>query len=428
MKRKFFCLVLAAIILCLVSLSVGAAEEKSSLLSPGLLVLAERADMAKSAFFGSEISFEKDDFARALNLSRVNSITVTKAPKTSEGRLMVGNTVVGDGHTVLASNIPLMKFVPASKNCDGATFNFSANGAAYDVECSLYYLDEMNYSPTLSLASSATMVGNTYRGVSYFGALSAYDPDGDSLIFEIVSYPKKGSVTMINETTGEYRYTPLANFVGKDSFSYVARDKYGNYSASAEVSLNVNNSSLSVEFDDMDGSSAHAAAIKLTEKGIMSGTKVADGYYFNPENTVSRAEFVVMAMKAKGISGTGESAAVFLDNADIPAEMRGYIYAAYELGYVKGVSGEAGLRFLPNETISRAEAAVIVGRMIDAAVPTVLPTNSPSDKNDVPAWAEASVNSLVYMGMLDTEGGTVRAMDNVTRADAAKLLCGVIGN
>ena len=253
MKRKLFCIALAAVFFCLSGFAVSAMDKETVLLSPGLLVLARREEMAKSALSGSEISFEKDDFARALNLSRVNSITVTKAPKTSEGRLMVGNTVVGDGHTVLASNIALMKFVPASKNCDGATFNFSANGAPYEMKCNLYYLDKMNYSPTLSLASSATMVGNTYCGVSYFGALSAYDPDGDSLIFEIVSYPKKGSVTMINETTGEYRYTPLANFVGKDSFSYVARDKYGNYSASAEVSLNVNNSSLSVNFDDMDG-------------------------------------------------------------------------------------------------------------------------------------------------------------------------------
>lgn len=424
MKRKLFCVLFAAAILCIGAISVSATENEGAILSPGLLVLAERAEMAKSAFFGSEIGFEKDDFGRALNLSSVSSITITKAPDAADGKLMVGNTVVADGQSVLASNISLMKFVPASKTSDAATFNFSANGAAYDVECSLYYLDEMNYSPTLSLASSATMSGVTYRGVSYFGSLSAYDPDGDALTFEIVSYPKKGSVTMINESTGEYKYTPLANFTGKDSFSYIARDKYGNYSASAEVSLMVKNSALSVGFDDMDDSSAHAAAIALTEKGIMSGTKVADGYYFNPEETVSRAEFVVMAMKARGISGMSDATTVFSDNADIPDEMRGYISAAYKLGYVKGSLVDGKLCFLPNETVTRSEAAVIVSRMIDAAVPTVLPVID--DSKDIPAWAEASVNSLVYMGILDTKNGAVHATDALDRADTAKLLAGVI--
>ena len=81
---------------------------------------------------------------------------------------------------------------------------------------------------------------------------------------------------------------------------------------------------------------------------------------------------------------------------------------------------------MPEDKVTRSEAAVIVGRMIDAAVPTVLPVIS--DGEEIPAWAEASVNSLVYMGILDTEGGAVRATDAVTRADAAKMLSGVIEN
>ncbi len=425
MKRKLFFAILAAIIFCLAALTVSAKGEKKAPLSPGLLVLAKRADMARSALLGSEISFEKADFARALNLSRVENVTVTKVPDASEGKLMVGNTVLTDGQTVLASNVSLMKFVPAEKSCESASFCFSVGDAPYEIECTMYYLDKMNYSPTLSLASSATMEASTYRGVSYYGSLSAYDPDGDEMVYEIVSYPKKGSVTMINERTGEYRYTPVSSFVGKDSFSYIARDKYGNYSASAEVSLTIKSSALSVGFDDMENSGAHAAAIALTEKGIMSGTKVADGYYFNPEGTVSRAEFVVMAMKAKGISTMSESeTTVFADNDDIPAEMRGYISAAYELGYVKGSMRDGELCFLPHDTITRAEAAVIVGRMIDASVPTVLPVLD--DSEDIPAWAEASVNSLVHMGMLDTENGEVRAAELVTRADTARMLCSLI--
>lgn len=426
MKGRIFCLFLLIFAVCFSALSVSAApSEKDGLLSPGLLVLAEKGGMARASLYGGEISFEKADFCRALNLSSIKSLTITKAPSPDEGRLMLGNTVISDGHDILVGNISLLRFVPASKYTDEADFRFCANGSAYDVECSLYYLDKINYAPTLSLASSASLEESTYRGVSLFGVLSAYDPDGDELTYEIASYPKKGSIVMVNDKTGEYRYTPLGGFSGKDSFSYVVRDKYGNYSASAEVSVTVKSSTLSLGFDDMEGNSAHAAAIALTEKGIMSGTKVADGYYFDPEATVSRAEFVVMAMKAKGVSGMGESDTVFADNEDIPTEMRGYISAAYELGYVKGSMVEGELCFLPNESISRAEASVIVGRMIDAVSPTIKPVIA--DSENIPAWAEASVNSLVYMGILDTEGGAVGALDDMTRADTAKLLCGVIG-
>ena len=69
--------------------------------------------------------------------------------------------------------------------------------------------------------------------------------------------------------------------------------------------------------------------------------------------------------------------------------MKGYIAAAHELGYINGKEIDGKLCFLPNEDITRAEAAVIVGRMIEAATPVITPALS--DSEDIPAWAESSV-------------------------------------
>ena len=420
---------IVALILCVASFSHFSVGAKSAadteVLSPGILVIAENSGMAKSGIRGERLSFDRDDFSRALNLREVSSITFTSVPPAEHGKILVGNTVVGDGHTVNGSNISLLSFTADSPELIKTSFTFRPDGAPYDIECIVYFLDEVNYAPSVSIASSVSLNVSTYEGIRHCGRLSAYDPDGDDCIFEIVSYPEDGILVMSDAQSGEYVYVPNGSYVGKDSFRYVAKDKYGNYSAAAEVSITVNRSSLSSSFDDMEGSPAHSAAIKLAESGVMSGTQVGGKYCFAPEASVSRAEFVAMAMKALGIRSINELRVTdFADDADIPTDLKGYVAAAYELEYVNGSFSDGKLCFLPNESITRAEAAVIVGRMIDASTPVIAPTFT--DADSVPAWAQSALSSLSSMGILDLTDGAVRATDILTRADAARILCAMM--
>ena len=393
----------------------------SSEVSLGLEVLAQDNRMAKAGIRGKELKLGRDDFSRFLNLSSVSDITFSSVPSESEGKLLVGNTVIRSGQTVSGSNISLITFVPTDDKVTKAQFCFSANGSSYDIECVLYLLDSVNYAPTVSVASAVSLSVNTYENVTHYGKLSAYDPDGDSYVFEIVEYPKNGLIMISDKTLGEYLYIPDESYVGKDSFSYVAADKYGNYSPAAEVSVEVSRVAMSSTFDDMKGSDAHSSAIRMTEEGIMSGTQIGDGYYFQPDRAVSRSEFVVLAMQTLGIKEVNSlRTSGFFDDADIPGAMKGYISAAHELGYINGSYVDGKLCFLPNESITRAEAAVIVGRMIDAATPVVTP--SFADKEEIPAFAESSVYSLCSLGILDTYGGEVRAMEVMSRSDTAKML------
>ena len=266
---------------------------------------------------------------------------------------------------------------------------------------------------------------STHRNVTLYGTLPCYDPDGDETIIEIVSYPEKGLLTLTDRSTGEYTYTPGTSYTGKDSFTYVARDVYGNYSASATVSLEIVKPTSNVVYHDILDKPCYNAALSMTEEGIMSGTQVGSYQYFYPERTVSRAEFCVMAMNALGITEvTDATATVFADHADIPVSLRGYIATAYELGYIRGLYQNDTLCFEPNRAITRAEAAVMLGNMIDAATPTVAPTFA--DADDVPAWAASSLSSLTAMGILDTDCGYIDPTEAVTRADAAEMLCNLI--
>ena len=393
-------------------------------LSPALSVLAEDSGMAKAGLVGKSISFQADDFARALNLSSVSSITITQAPAVSEGELRVGSTVLNSGQTVSAASISLMTYVPAS-NVTKSSFRFSAEGSGYDMPCELYMLNSMNYAPTLSEVPKNYLEVSTHKNITLYGTLPCRDPEGDATVVEIVSYPQSGYITLTDKANGEYTYTPSAGYAGKDSFTYVARDIYGNYSASRTVSLTVSKPTVNASFDDMDNSRAYNAALTMLEEGIMSGTQVGSDTYFYPDGTVTRGEFVVMTLRAIGINDVAEkSATVFADDANIPSHMKSYVATAYELGYIKGIETENGRCFEANRAITKAEAAVVLGNILNVDVPTVLPTFD--DASDIPAWAAPSVYSLNAIGVMNTTGGNIAPTASLTRADAAILLANLM--
>lgn len=421
-KAKKWGLIAVALSLILLMLPscADAAPSSAPLLSPAIDCIAEQSAMARCALVGQSISFSADDFARAVNKSDIEKITLTSLPPISDGELRIGSTVVSSEQTVSAATVSLMSYHPSSQ-VSSTEFRFRVDESPYELCCRLYFLDEPNYAPTLSVAPAPALEVSTYKNVTYFGTLPCYDPDGDATQIEIVSYPEKGLLVLEDAAVGSYRYIPSEDSVGKDSFCYVARDIYGNYSASREVSVDIVKQSTSVVFSDLDGSPYHNAALAMTERGVMSGTQVGSSTYFYPEKEVSRAEFTVMALEAAGITQVRPvSTTVFADDADIPSDMKGYVATAYELGYVSGIEVDGKLCFMPDKPLTRAEAAVMLGNMLDLATPTVKPTFSDSD--DIPVWAQASVYSLSAAGILQSYGGAIAPTASVTRGDAANIL------
>ena len=402
------------------------ANSDTAPVSPALYVLAEENSMAMAGLKGSSISFEHDDFARAMNLSEISSVTITQTPPVTDGELRVGQTVVNSGQTISAANLSLLQYTAGGADIATSSFRFTVEDSPVEITCHLYMLDRVNHSPTLSMVPKASLNVSTHRNITLYGTLPCYDPDGDETQIEIVSYPESGILILTDRKTGDYTFTPGENYSGKDSFTYVARDRYGNYSAAATVSLTVTKPSTSVVYADMLTSRSYNAALTMTEQGIMSGTQVGSETYFYPSRSVSRGEFVVMAMNAMGITKVPDTQqTVFADNAEIPVAMRGYIATAYDLGYIQGELREDGTRcFAPNRAITRAEAAVILGNMLNAATPTVTPTFS--DSEEIPAWAAPSIHSLSAMGVMTPVGGSISPLSEVTRGDAAELLCALM--
>lgn len=402
------------------------AKSEPSAVSPALYVLAEQNSMAKAGLKGNPLTINAEDFARAMNLSSVSKVTITQTPPITDGELRVGNTVVNQGTTISGSNLSLLTYVASSAEIATSSFRFSVNDSPVDMKCDLYVLDRINQCPTLSTVPESSLNVSTHRNITLYGTLPCYDPDGDPTQIEIVSYPKTGILILTDRTTGSYTYTPNANASGKDSFTYVARDKYGNYSAAATVSLSVVKPTTSVTYADLNDSPLYNAALDVTEAGIMSGSQLGNQTYFYPSQSVSRGEFVVMAMHALDMTELQSvSHTVFSDDDAIPESMKPYVQTAYRLGFIQGEVQEDGtLTFSPNREITRAEASVILGKMLNAPVPTVTPTFS--DSKDIPTWAAPSMYSLNALGILASTDGAIAPMESLTRGDVAVMLSTVM--
>ncbi len=401
------------------SITTEAVENK---ISYGLDVLASRSKTEMAGLTGQPLNFSADKFACAMNLKTVESITVTSLPDIRAGQLYYGSNTVSVGDTIYGEDISKLSFEELEGTRESeATFTYRINSSGYEIECVIYMLDAINASPTVEVASYASLNILTYKGIATSGILSAHDPEGDELTFEIAKYPTDGILTLDDSGSGIYTYTPDKTFTGDDEFIYVVKDKYGNYSGGAKVSIEVESPSVSVKYSDLEGTDVYNYAITMTEMGIMNGERVGDNYYFRPDTEVSRGDFLVSAMKALGVTSVPTASTTpFTDDADIGGELKGYVNLAYAKGYISGKSESDGLYFYPDEKITISEASVIISNMIGYASPDVVPTFTDIDK--VPAWSARAVLSLHSLGILESYDKTIGADKILDRADMAKML------
>ena len=406
----------------LISTGTNVIANDQSIVSCALDVLAHQNQMAVAGVKGNALNFSADRFACAMNLGKIDKITITELPNISCGALYIGSNGVSVGQSLGEADIALLTYEEAKSGVGTPTsFKFTVNDSAYEMVCNIFMIDAVNYSPTVKNASYISLNNETYKGIKIGGVLSAYDPEGDELTYEIVDYPAHGILTVTDKRLGTYTYAPIGNFTGEDSFVYVVRDKYGNYSSAARVTVEVNAQRTATVYSDLLENEIYSHAIAVTENGLMNGVQVGDYFYFEADREVSRAELVVTAMNAIGIKNVPDVESTgFADDADISPAMKGYISLAYSKGYISGIKSDGNIYFKPNEKVKLSEAAVIISNMIGYAKPEVTPAFA--DAEAIPSFANAAIESLYTLGILEFPDKTVGANDTLTRGDMAKLL------
>jgi hypothetical protein len=95
------------------------------------------------------------------------------------------------------------------------------------------------------------------------------------------------------------------------------------------------------------------------QAGIVSGYEDAS---FRPDARITRAEMATMIAKALQVHLDTVAQTGFADDEDIPEWAKGAVDAIRKLGIVNGRDGN---RFVPNDTATRAEAVVMLLRMLE---------------------------------------------------------------
>ena len=116
------------------------------------------------------------------------------------------------------------------------SFTFKANDGTVDSNTATVTL-AVNQVIDPPVADDQSVTANTADPTEI--TLTAKDPDGNALTYAIVSQPKSGTITDLNEDTGSLVYTSDAGFTGKDSFTFKANDGTVD-SNTATVTLAVN--------------------------------------------------------------------------------------------------------------------------------------------------------------------------------------------
>ncbi len=195
-------------------------------------------------------------------------------------------------------------------------------------------------------------------------------------------------------------------------------DRTNIFSYSADTAVDNN------KFNDIKGHWAEGYVGYMNNRGVVNGVQTEQGLAFLPSNNITRGEFAVMTANFLGIN-LDEYTEVTLPYADIdtiPSWSIKQIKAMYALKIITGKSYPDGtLRYEASSPITRCEVAVILSRLLPET--TVMKKNTATDIGDIPDWATESFDRACGAGIIGGyDDGTVKPLNNVTRAEAVKML------
>lgn len=403
-----FCVIVAVL------LAFGASAASGDI-SPALTYLRKTTTLEKCSVGGQTVSFTKEDFTKTVGAD-FDYIVISKLPE--KGVLLLNGVKVLAGQTIPVSSLDYLKFNPDSKETQTCSFTFTTRAEGWEdieIPCQISVLENANFSP---IASDSTLT--TLEDITVYGTLTVVEPDNDSVSYKIIKYPRNGYARI--SKNGSIVYTPQSGFTGTDTLVYTATDRFGNVSGEAKVTIQVEENKSGIKFEDLKTSSAHIAAIRMAENGIMT-YKLENGVYtFEPTKEVSKIDFLVMLMAAAGLDEdmTAVTDTQFIDDNKLSAGRKGYLARALKLGIVELGNGY----FKPLESITKAQAAVMTS--VALSLPELSAKEAFVDMKEVPDWAYKAVASATNLGLFESEKGYFSPNKKMTKENVAVVLSKVM--
>ena len=167
-----------------------------------------------------------------------------------------------------------------------------------------------------------------------------------------------------------------------------------------------------MKFSDISEHWAKDYINELAEKKIINGF---DTGVFKPDAMVTRAEFCTMIYRSF-VPEKFNGSAIFDDVLE-----NDWYFEPIQSMAEKGIVNGYGTSFKPNNNISRQEAAKVIWEILGMEAESdaeLLYT----DVEDISAWAKNAVAGLTKLEILTGSNGRFRALDMLTRAEAAVIV------
>lgn len=352
------------------TLSAGEVKDMKASLALGQTEMKQIVDNIKSAT-GNNVEVK-------LNVANTNanevklSIPVTEMKAASTKPVVV--TVASNG---VVMKLPLSELKPQNAN---DMLNVTITKAAADgLKLGSGVVGKQSFTMTAAMTS---------------GALAA----GQSLPVQI-------DVTAYNVNKDK---TVLVQ-MNADGTSKVVGNKIVNGQLAAEVG-NAGTYVLverNIDFNDVKAHWSENFVESMASKGIVSG--YANGA-FNPEKSVTRAEFVTMLVKALDLDLVAQGKSFKDVSSNDWANQ--FVETAYANGIVKGAEG----KFNPNANITRAEMAVMIANAMKIS------SNDTAKAAGTPDWAAGSIAAVMNDGLMTGSGDQFRPNDLANRAESATVI------
>ena len=352
--------------------------------------------MAPQVDCDSTYCFSGEEFGQSLT-----GVCILSLPDSNAGTVMLGARVVCSGDILTASQLSQLTFQPLRTETD----------ATATVTYLPIYENRVDRAATMTISIRGKQdqapvaedsVLETYKNLPNHGLLKAHDPEGSQLSYSIIRQPKRGDVSITED--GCFTYTPKKNKVGTDSFTYTVTDESGNVSREATVTIQILKPTERTFYADTFGKECRFAAEWMKNTGLFVGETIGDQQCFQPEKTVSRAEFLTMLVQSLGLA-VEETANTTGFADDCPSWLRPYLAAAQRAGLLAGWPG--GNQFGAQAPVTGQEAALLLQNALD------LPTT---------VMAEDLPMASLAVAVMAENGVTLNADAPLTRGDVALVL------
>lgn len=197
----------------------------------------------------------------------------------------------------------------------------------------------------------------------------------------------------------------------------IARDASGNI---GRASVDIASVGVEHKFTDIQSNWAATYIDYLYNAGVTTG--YTDGS-FKPNQNITRAQFAVMLYRYLGLneSAYANVELPFADLNQIADYALPAVKALYTEGVINGTTKNGRLYFEPNMSLTRAQAATMIGRTQEKGYAVAQLTFTDTAK--IPAYATYYIQTMVAQGIISGyTNGSFQPNSNITRGQMAKIL------